>query len=468
MYRLLARRTRDERGIALMTAVLISAIVFIMGATAVTIAVHNSDAAGRSRRRVESIGSAEAGLDYYFSHLQDASPDEIQCTVSETLTGSPTAAFSVTVEFYAADGSVMNCPMGEDELPDSALITSAGQTSLTDPTRTMQSFVYLIPKAPKAFGDSAIFSHGDPVFNSNVTVFGGGSINADIYSNGSIILQSNAIAEGSVFAQGNITVQGNAEVKRNVWAKGWVKMENQSVVRGAVTSSESSITLTQSAHIYSNARAGTTISAPAGSIDGLRIPNSPSDPPPLRPFPEYTYDPTDWQLPKTDPPYTIQNFTDCTSARNFLLGPVIGKTVVRINATCELQIPSNRDVIVREDLAIIADGGLRMRSNSRFVSDGNPHKLFLIFGLAKTSPCDITWESNSDVGDDLTTLMYTPCTINMNSNSFVGKGQMFGGNVNFNSNSTLTFELIPIPGQAPSGFDENITFIREVITDPGS
>ncbi|HUG87140.1 MAG TPA: hypothetical protein VMP42_00070 [Actinomycetota bacterium] len=455
-------RTKDERGVALLTAVMISSIVMVMGITAVQISVHNSDQSARDRRRVESIGSAEAGLDYYFSHLQDVSPSEIECSVSQALTGSPTAEFTVTAEYFDAAGDPIPCPMTDETIPDSALITSEGTTSQVDPTRTVQSFVYLIPKPPKPFGDQAIFSDGDPTFNSNVTVFGGGAVNADIYTNGDVILTSNVQVEGSVFAQGKATVEGNAEIKKDVWANGSVSLTNQSVVRSNVISSTSFVSLTQQAHVYGNAQAATSITVSGGqaAIDGLRIANTPSDPPPQRSFPTYSYDAQDW----IDAGYTVTSFSSCTSARTFLQGITSGKHAVRITSSCDLQFPSNSTWMVQDDIAVISNGALTLQSNARIENTGGPHKAHLIFGLGEVSPCDITFNSNSDIADDLTALFYTPCNINMNSNSFVGKGQMFGGTVNFNSNATLYFELIPVPGLAPDGFDEDITFIREVQT----
>ena len=453
-------RMKDERGVALLTAVMISSIVMIMGITAVQISVHNSDQSARDRRRVESIGSAEAGLDVYFSHLQDVSPSEIECSISQQLTGSPTAEFTVTAEYFDTAGDPIPCPMDDETIPDSALITSEGTTSQIDPTRTVQSFVYLIPKPPRPFGDQAIFSDGDPEFDSNVTVFGGGAINADIYTNGDVILQSNVQAEGSVFAQGSAVVEGNADIKKDVWAGGSVTLRNQAVVRRNVTSSTSSVAVQQFSHVYGNVQAGTTITGGTNSIDGLRIPNTVSDPPPMRPFPTYTYDAQDW----IDAGYTVTSFSSCTSARTFLQGITSGKHAVRITSSCDLQFPSNSTWLVRDDIAVISNGALTMQSNSRIDNTGGPHKAHLIFGLGEADPCDMTFNSNSDIADDLTALFYTPCEINMNSNSFVGKGQLFAGNVNFNSDATLYFELIPVPGLAPDGFDEDITFIREVRT----
>lgn len=467
MHQALSTRLRDERGVALITAVMISMIVMILGITAVSVSVHNSDASARDRRRVQSIGSAEAGLDYYFSHLQNTEPDEISCGISKSLVGSPTAGFEVSAEFFDPAGNPIACSpsngLGET-VPDSVLITSRGTTSGIDPTRTMQSFVYLIPKPPTPFGEYAIFSDGSPSFNSNIQVISGAEVNADVYTNGNLVLDSNAVINGSVFAQGYTHLKSNAEVKRNVWARNWVQLESQTVLRGNATSSTSYVTVSGNGKVYGDAQAGTTVSGGPSNILGLRIPNTPSDPPPSRSFPPYTFDAQDW----IDNGYTVHTFSSCASARTFIQGITGGDKVVRITAVCELTFGSNTAVNVRGNLAIISNGSLRMDSNSSFQNVGSPHTLFLFFGYGGTPVCTngIQFRSNTSISSGITTLFWTPCTVDINSNAFVAEGQMFGGSVTFNSNSNLTYKQVPVPGLAPGGFNEDITYIREVITDP--
>lgn len=453
-------KARDERGVALLTAVMISAIVFIMGATAVQMAVHNSDASGRDRRRVEAIGAAEAGLDWYFSHLQIVDPGAVECSVNRSLTGSPPTEFTVTGEFFDAAGDPLPCPL--TTIPDSVLITSAGQTSAVEPVRAMQSFVYLAPKPPSAFGESAVFSDIDPGLNSETNVFDSGSVNADLYTNGNVLLNNNVVVYGSVLAQGFIQMNGNSEVRRDVWAGDYVDMQGDSVVRGNVTSSTFSITLSANPHIYGDAQAGTTITAGPTSIDGLRIDHSPSDPPPHRPFPVFTFDAAAWDAAG----YTVTTFSDCAEARSFIENISSGDHAVRItDGSCVLQWTASQTVTIRGDLAIISDGGLRMDSRAKFESDGSPHTLHLMFGLDGTDPCDIEFHGRSDVGDDLMTLIYTPCRVLMNSRAFVGQGQILGGQVVFNASTSLTYSQINVPGMSPGGFDEKIAYIREVIPD---
>lgn len=461
MYRALSRRMRDERGIALITATLVSMVVMFLGITAVSIAVHNSEQSARNRRRVQSIGSAEAGLNYYMSQLQNAEPAEIQCQMQQPLTGTPTASFHAWGQFFDETGAPVACPMADDTIPDSVLITSQGETSGVNPTRTMQSYVFLVPKPPKAFGQSAIFSDGDPGMNSSVNVYDAGAVNADLYSNGNIRLNSNAVIHGGVNAQGWIEMNGNSEIKRDAHAGNQVVMTSTSVVRGNVTSSTSYISLSNGPHVYGDAKSGTTITAGAGQIDGLRVQNTPSDPPAHRPFPTYTYDAQDW----IDEGYTTTTFSDCASAKSFISGITGGDHAVRItDGNCKLSWSGSDSVVVRGNLAIISDGSLNMESKAKFASDGSPHTLHLMFGLDKTPECNIEFHANADIDDQLDSLLYTPCEIIMNSKSFVANGQMFGGKVTFNASTSLTFKKIPIPGLAPEGFNENISYIREVVT----
>ncbi|MDQ4004831.1 MAG: pilus assembly PilX N-terminal domain-containing protein, partial [Actinomycetota bacterium] len=108
--RYLRARLQDERGVAIITALLISMIVVTLGATSVALAVHNSEASSFDRRRVQSIAAAEAGVNFYFSHLQSGAPEDFDCAISETLASTPAARFDATVTFYNAAEVPLPCP----------------------------------------------------------------------------------------------------------------------------------------------------------------------------------------------------------------------------------------------------------------------------------------------------------------------------------------------------------------------
>jgi cytoskeletal protein CcmA (bactofilin family) len=462
MTRHLRMRMADERGIALITALLVSVVVVFLGVTSVSLAIHNSEASSFDRRRVQSVAAAEAGLNYYYSHLQSVPAASFQCTASQNLTASPTSRFNATVTFFDGTGTQLPCPPTTTK-PARALIRSVGTAvGVNAPDRTLEAFVNLIPLPGGPFGNYAIFSDGQPGFDSNVQVFGDGTTNGDVYTNSNVILNSNSVIHGSFFTQGFVLMDSNAEVKADVLAKLSLTMKSNSRILGNATSATSTISMDSEAHVYGNAQAAGTITTSGSSvIDGLRIPNSPSPPPQTQPFPVYTFNPTDW----TDEGYTVQTVGTCAAAKTAIAGVSAGtKTVIRITSTCKLEYLSNEVINVPGDLAIVSNGSLLMDSNTKFQNVGSPHTLHLIFGLGGTSPCDLEFKSNSSISSGLTTLLYTRCTLRLNSNSFVAEGQMFGGTVDFDSNATLNYKPVNVPGVGSGLFDEDIIYIREVVS----
>jgi Tfp pilus assembly protein PilX/cytoskeletal protein CcmA (bactofilin family) len=463
MFRNLMRRLEDERGIALITALLVSMIVVTLGATAVTLSLHNSEQSAFDRRRVESISAAEAGINYYFSHLQSGPPSTFECNISKTLQATPTAQFDASVTFYAEDGDVLPCPPTTED-PSSARIESVGTSTSDNPSRTMQAYVNLIPVLGTPFGEFAVFSETSPNFNSNTQIFGGDSNGGNVYTNGNAIIESNATIYGDVWAQGFVRVEGNAEVKEEVWAGTSVTLDSYARVRGDIRAATSFVSLAANAHAYEDVQAGTRITAADGiedQIDGLAADDSPSDIPPTLDFPPFNYDQAAW----VESGYSISpEFSSCTLAKAFIQAIVAGDWVVRITGACELNW--NRDFpTIQGNLAIISNGGTTLRSNTAIDSDGGEHNLFLIFGLSGSSPCDIKFSSETSIATGLKTVLYTPCVLDMNSNSLVIDGQMFAGAVNFNSNMSLTYNPIGVPGFGTDTFDEDIVYIREIVTD---
>lgn len=459
MLRRVMSRLSEERGVALITAMLVSMVVVTLGVTSVTLAIHNTEQSARSRERVESIAVAEAGINYYFSHLQSGAADTFECSISQSLAGTPNAQFQATVTFYDEDGEELACPLTVEE-PASALIRSLGTSLGEDPARAMEAFVNLVPIRGTPFGDFAVYSDASPTFNSNTQIFGGDAHDGNVYTNGNAVIESNAQMYGDVWAQGFVQLESNSEVKEDVWSGSYVQMDQTSRVLGNARAATSYLNLDTGAHVFGDGRAGGPITLGSGAaIDGLQVPNTATDPPEPIEFPEFTYDPVAW----IKAGYNVQVAASCLAARTFINSGLTGDWVVRIPFSCNLGFATGTSPTLEGNLAIISDGSLTMSSNSEFKSDGGDHTLHLIFGLGEVDPCGITFSSNTRIASGLKTLLYTPCDIDLNSNSLVVEGQMFAGGVNFNSNSDLTFDAIDVPGIGASRFDEDIRYIREVV-----
>src|SRR5437773_5267205 len=102
------RFRHDERGIAMVTALLVTMIVLALGLVAVALSEHDTTASAQDRKRVQAIDAAEAGLDTFFSQLTTTSNELMPCPVGAgapneavDMPTNPPAHFDVYVSFFS-------------------------------------------------------------------------------------------------------------------------------------------------------------------------------------------------------------------------------------------------------------------------------------------------------------------------------------------------------------------------------
>src|SRR6266542_4657856 len=233
----MVRPLKDERGVAMVTALMISVVVLIFSVAVVSLSLHNSGASARDRKRVDAISSAEAGIDATMATIQAAVIDKSQskytlpCTVTEPLPETPTAKYDVTVNYYTTyppSGDPMACP--PTTVPAAATLTSKG-TSVTgalSASRTMEAEARLAP-VYGAFGQ-AIFSNTGINLNNHLGVSGHQGNDADLYTNGNLSCSNNSNIAGSAFVQGTISLSSSCTFAQDGYAKGSVTMINSALI----------------------------------------------------------------------------------------------------------------------------------------------------------------------------------------------------------------------------------------------
>ena len=428
------RIAKEERGIALVTAVLVSMVVLILGTAVIQLSIHNTERSGEDRRRVQAIGAAEAGIDYYFSYLTETGGQAIPCRITRNMLGSA-GSFTVTAFFEDKNGVPISCPLNGtlDQSVTPAVVTlySDGKSAAAAPIRRMQARANLTVSKGGTFDNSGvIFAQNNVTFTSNARLGGSQFSDADIYSNGNFTLAANSTIFGKVSAQGTVSLGSNSEVKKDVWAKGNITFTTRaSVGRGStagtgvsVTSSQGSITLGNASRIYGDARAKGTITG--GTVDGSRSAGQNGLPdPPTRSYPAFTYNQTEWSNAGYAIAPTFSGATACTDAVNYIKNTwTNGDLVVRIAAPCTTTFAINTKYNVYGNFAIIADGPITLSTNTRFVrnpSTGDPFNVFVFGGLSGVPPCNFTANANSGFNAGLVTLLYVPgtCTVDLLSNS---------------------------------------------------
>jgi hypothetical protein len=501
---MLKRLHSEERGVALVTALLVSMIVLALGMVAVGISLHDTSASSLDRKRTQAVDAAEAGLDSFSSQLTTTDNSSMPCPLtvgapneSVDLPTSPPAHFDLYVSFYSTwpPGATPDLTCAQVQggaVPAAALVKSVGSaTTAAVPTmvqRTMESTIHLTP----IFGgfNKAIFSDKQLGFGNKFTLNGNGGNNGDVYTNGNFTLSNNTLIKGSVYAQGTATV-GQGVVNADVWAKNAVSLSNGIQVLGNATSSTSSITLDSNSTVFGNAKAGTSVSG--GTINGTITQNSPSGPPPQVSMPKYCWPGCDaqgnpnnsTQQAFADLGYTLQSYTDCASAQADIgnwFGASGGDYVVVVNSStqCGLSYGGNTTVNVRGNLAIFftgtsTDSGgtasvFTTSNNVTFNGTGaNPYQLYLVrsweSGLCPTNPIATPnmSVSNSTSFNNLTLFVYTPCRVDFGNNNAGGvNGQILAGQVNITNQMVMNYVPVIAPAFNLLGYNAGIAYVREI------
>jgi len=475
------RLKAEERGMSMVVAVLVVFVVMILATTIVAQTMHNQTQSGKNRQRLQASDAAEAGIDWFYNHLQTTKVTNLVAYTTAapktlTLGTQPTnARVEATIVYYDAAGAVMNPPFTSQLFPSSAFIHSVGTVNGQQP-RTMETYVKLTP-VYGGFG-AAVITMNSLTIGNNLTLNGYQTQDADIYVNsGNLIINNQPDVYGSVYVvAGTATLGGNSNIRQNLWANGAVRIDSPASVSGNVISSTSSITsVTGTGHIGGNATAGTTISSV--SVAGTSTPNTLQPPPPSQPLPQIPWVQSDWTDPaKTSPdlPYQVVTYSDCSAAAAYIkTNPTpsggSGGIVVRITPACNLTFANNTNVTLNGNLAIVTDGSITFENQNTWTASGSKKKLYLIdayrTGLVCTtpsSPYDISTSQNTNYVN-MDVFFYSPCTVNMNNRNVTFSGQVLGGRVNINNQFTLNYVPVKVPGAGEvTGFNEDIAYIREV------
>ncbi|MGA9160878.1 MAG: hypothetical protein WB297_08460 [Actinomycetota bacterium] len=522
---MLTRIRDDDRGVAMVVAVMVVFVVMLLATVVFSQAVHNSTASGYDRKRLQSVDAAEAGLNYFFNYLEQTPPCAPQpngscspaslaarcgtitagvCASNPLAVPQPisvgvapgTATFTITPTWLDASGIPFTGAITNTSFPRAVNVVSEGTTNGTT-SRKMETLLSVAP----SFGGFA----GAIVTNTSLNLvnsftIGGNNINdGDIYvtTGNATITSGNQVIEGNLFVpQGSLNVSTQVHIYGTAWARDSVTVNHpQALIDQAAISSTSSLTVANG-NVNGVGTYCTTVSG-TSRIHGGTVAQC-QGPPTTPSFPHLTYD--DSVAPNADSTwrtncgssdtldcYYLKQFTDCTAARTYVEGTGANDfrggdgvpsgysgVVVRILSTCTYSPSNNQTISVGKDLAIITDGSLAFSQQSTWNATGGNHKMFLIRPwpadsnlsfcpppIGSGSYGNITVGNNTNFNSTLNVGLYTPCTATM-SNQNAFYGQVVGGNVSIGNNWSMNYKPIVMPGALVTGFTEDVAYIREI------
>lgn len=471
---MIKRMGTDERGIAMVVALLAAFVVLLLSTVVVAQSIHTLDSSAYDRRRLLSVNAAEAGLNYWYQELQTTAAVDLNCdAVTLTVDEDLGTTFTTTIAYYQSDATTLtpDCVFADDDLPSYALVSSTGLAGGVV-ERTMETWIKLTP-IYGGFGAAVLAVNGTE-FDNSFDIYGDSGNDGDVYVlDGDLNITNSLTINGNVYVpDGAATVENNSVIKGNLWADGDVALANPVTVNGGVLSSNGGIfgVGATGGFIDGGATAYDDIDEVLLTIAGTVSPFTQLQDVPTVEFPQIDYpaDTTPWAG------YTYVNTytgaSACTDAYNWIRttwgGSGISNAYILIDATCDLTNGNNHTITIHGNLAVISKGGFNFNQRSNWNGASTVKNVHFISAYQDPATCaattkKITVGNNTTFNSFVNVLFYTPCTAQMkNQNAFTG--QVMAGTVDIDNNFKMSYTPVLVPGlDTVTGFKQDISYIRE-------
>jgi len=191
MRPLLTRLHREERGVAMIVALMVSFVVLMLSIYVLDQAVHNQRQAAYDRERLTAQGGAEAGVNYWYNTIQNSAVANLPMAAytGAVSSGPNSVSFTATPTYYSdtTGTTVFSGALSSSNYPKSVRIVSVG-TASDGSQRAVQSFLVL--HAIYGGFDGALIANATTTVRNNVTINGNAGNDGDI-----LILNGDYVAD---------------------------------------------------------------------------------------------------------------------------------------------------------------------------------------------------------------------------------------------------------------------------------
>jgi cytoskeletal protein CcmA (bactofilin family) len=262
------RRWAGERGVSLVTAMVITLTVFAIGGIWTSLATHQYTASARDRQREQARNAAEAGVNQAMSRLSGDAGYTVTALV--TLPGG-TGQYEVSV----------TTPPSAD-LRRRRIVSTGYAPAKAAPQRVARRLEQQVDLISTSEFRYALFTAPGGIAGANNL-----TINGDIYADGDLILTNHATVAGSVHSLGSVATVSNSTIGGDIRAAGDVTIDNASTTVLGNVYSGGNVVLT--GRVRGNVQAAGTITGDSDRVDGSRAQHSPPPPVQAQTLPTFTW-----------------------------------------------------------------------------------------------------------------------------------------------------------------------------------
>ena len=459
----IARRLRaEEGGVALAAVIGLMAVLLLIGATVASATIGSLRHTSADRAAVQARAAAEAGVDAATAGLRTtndcadpaiAGVDPAAPAASyRSLPGAEPAFVADVESFDAGSGWRAGCP---DSDTTSVRVTSTGTASspgvagaTAGDEVTMEAlFDYdpVIVQVPQV--GSAVYAH---------TVDG-------VLKKFQLSTETNSVATSVAIKHGDVECTNGAQIGGDLLLEDGSASLDMCDVLGSVHVSDDAIV--HKSVVGGDVRAQGTASVTQSTVGGT-VTFGPTAPAPSIPdWTDVPYDPAYW----TALGYTIVDWTgpcsiDKTTPQWNALATYTTPTVINFLTKCATApVKTQSDINVIEldtDLVLFAhqftfgklyfstDTAGETRDLTFLVPDGTDDDLPTCAPPSGMSG-EVRLTNEADFSASIAAMVYTPCKIYSDRNGF--RGQLYGGEVEFGQQASLTFREVGIDGYDLTG-----------------
>ncbi len=421
VFELVRRRARDERGVGIVTALMMATIVFVIGATWTSVGTHQVEHSALTRSREQALHAAEAGIDFAMSRL--AGDLHYAGTSSPVPLGDGTGEYEITVTPLD--------PNDPDDL-DRYIVAKGyapSKASMQRGARQIEQQVLLDPTDGFAY---ALFASPGGITGRNHA-----NITGDVYSAADVFLDQNSNVFGDIVSGGVVTTSNNNLVSGMIHSLGDADLQNsQTNVQGSVYSGGN---VAVGAQVDGDVQAAGSITIDSNaSVGGTVAPNSPPPDPPSLTQPTFTWDPDNYDSSST-----------WTSASGFMThwesnrDAFDGVHRVEGGDSSSNKITFDQKTTLTGDTTIVADGPITL---SRDIANGTSGDVTLALVSNSSRDPAISFTNNVSLPSSIKILLFAPDGVIDFSQLKDFHGVVYGHEIRLSQNYTLDYDPPDVPG----------------------